>query len=63
MPFTKKKATKALNTARRTIRRVPASLRRKVGTKAAKAVLGKKKAKAVISAGRKLRRSTGMKFV
>jgi hypothetical protein len=63
MPFTKKKAKKALNTARRTVQRVPASLRRKVGTKVLKAAVGKKKAKSVIAAGRKVRRTTGMKFL
>jgi hypothetical protein len=59
MPFTKKN----LNSAKKLVKRIPAPLRRKAGTKLLKKAVGKSRAKKVVRAGRAARRATGMKFI
>ena len=59
MPFTKKN----LKSAKKLVKRIPAPLRRKAGTKLLKKAVGKSRAKKVVRAGRAARRATGVKFI
>ena len=63
MPSIKKMAKSGARKLKKSIRSIPAPIRRKVGTKILKAAVGTKAAKKTVKVGRAVRRITGIKYV